>query len=122
MNGNLASLSQVSDNITLDCKYATHDNFTGQKLYKNSNLYLHKDVLSDFIAAAKELKSLGYGIKVWDAYRPLAVTQKMWDITPDDKKNFVANPSIGSIHNKGCAVDITLYDRSEEHTSELQSH
>lgn len=109
-NNNLLSLKNVVDNIVVDCKYATTDNFTGQKLYKKPLAYLHKDILPDFVAACRDFESLGLGIKIWDAYRPLAVTQKMWDITPNDKKKFVADPNVGSVHNKGCAVDITLYD------------
>jgi D-alanyl-D-alanine dipeptidase len=56
------------------------------------------------------LKPLGYGLLVHDAYRPWYVTKVFWDATPDDKKIFVADPAKGSRHNRGCAVDITLYD------------
>src|SRR5512146_1735123 len=60
------------------------------------------------VAAA--LRPAGYGLLVFDAYRPWFVTKIFWDATPDDKKQFVANPAEGSRHNRGCAVDLTLYD------------
>jgi D-alanyl-D-alanine dipeptidase len=56
------------------------------------------------------LKGRGYGLLIHDAYRPWYVTKVFWDATPDDKKIFVADPSKGSRHNRGAAVDLTLYD------------
>ena len=56
------------------------------------------------------LKPLGYGLLVFDGYRPWSVTKLFWDVTPDDKKQFVADPAKGSRHNRGCAVDLSLYD------------
>jgi D-alanyl-D-alanine dipeptidase len=56
------------------------------------------------------LKPLGYGLVVFDGYRPWSVTKLFWDVTPGDKKKFVANPKNGSRHNRGCAVDLSLYD------------
>lgn len=110
MNNSLVLLSNQAPNLQLEIKYATTDNFTGQKLYKKPLAYLHKDVLPDFIAACKDFERLGFGVKVWDAYRPLSVTQTMWDVTPDNKKQYVADPAKGSMHNRGCAIDMTLYD------------
>ncbi len=52
----------------------------------------------------------GLGLLVHDAYRPWYVTKMFWEATPDDMKDFVANPANGSRHNRGCAVDLTLYD------------
>ena len=60
--------------------------------------------------ASQHLKSLGYGLLIHDAYRPWYVTKMFWDAAPQDKRIFVANPSEGSRHNRGCAVDLTLYD------------
>ena len=58
----------------------------------------------------KDLKELGYGIIIYDAYRPWFVTKMFWEGTPENLKHFVANPENGSSHNKGCAIDIGLYD------------
>ena len=62
------------------------------------------------VRANARLKQRGLGLLVHDAYRPWHVTKMFWDATPDDLKDFVANPANGSRHNRGCAVDITLYD------------
>ena len=62
------------------------------------------------IRAHQKLNLLGYGLLIHDAYRPWYVTKMFWDATPDDKKIFVANPQDGSRHNRGCAVDLTLYE------------
>lgn len=62
------------------------------------------------VRANARLKQRGLGLLIHDAYRPWHVTKMFWDATPDDLKDFVANPAKGSRHNRGCAVDITLYD------------
>jgi len=62
------------------------------------------------VRASQWLHTLGYGLLIHDSYRPWYVTKMFWDGTPDDKKIFVADPSQGSRHNRGCAVDLTLYD------------
>ena len=62
------------------------------------------------VRANRKLKTYGYGLLIHDAYRPWYVTKMFWDAPPDDKKIFVANPDNGSRHNRGCAVDLTLYD------------
>jgi serine beta-lactamase-like protein LACTB len=62
--------------------------------------------------AHKKLEKQGYGLLIYDAYRPWHVTKMFFDATPGKFKGFVADPTQGSRHNRGCAVDITLYDRS----------
>jgi D-alanyl-D-alanine dipeptidase len=62
------------------------------------------------VRANHELKKLGYGLLIHDAYRPWYVTKIFWDATPQAGKIFVADPQKGSKHNRGCAVDLTLYD------------
>ena len=62
------------------------------------------------VAAHRSLQPLGLGLLIHDAYRPWHVTKMFWDATPGDLKDFVANPANGSRHNRGCAVDLTLYD------------
>lgn len=49
---------------------------------------------------------------IFDGYRPWSVTKLFWDITPDEDKKFVADPKNGSRHNRGCAIDLSLYDLS----------
>ena len=60
--------------------------------------------------AHQKLREKGYGIVVFDGYRPWSVTKIFWDVTPQDNKIFVADPSQGSRHNRGCAVDLSLFE------------
>jgi D-alanyl-D-alanine dipeptidase len=62
------------------------------------------------VRAHRKLKRHGYGLLIHDGYRPWFVTKMFWDATPPDKHDFVADPAEGSSHNRGCAVDLTLYD------------
>ncbi len=62
------------------------------------------------VRAHQALAELGYGLLIHDAYRPWYVTRMFWDATPEKYKHFVADPSQGSRHNRGCAVDLTLYE------------
>lgn len=104
-------LSSLNKDLVIDLKYATTDNFTNKIIYPNSVCVLRKTTAEKLVKANTELKKLGYRIKIWDAYRPVYVQQIFWDIVKDSR--FVANPKNGgSIHNRGCAVDITLVDKN----------
>jgi D-alanyl-D-alanine dipeptidase len=103
-------LSSLDKDIVIDLKYSTTDNFTKKIIYPNNLCALRKNTAEKLVMANNQLKKLGYRIKVWDAYRPIYVQQLFWDILKDS--HFVANPKTGgSIHNKGCAVDVTLVDK-----------
>lgn len=100
-------LSSLDKDIVIDLKYATTDNFTRRVVYPNSACVLKKNTAEKLVKANTQLEKLGYRIKIWDAYRPIYVQQMFWNIVKDSR--FVANPKTGgSIHNKGCAVDVTL--------------
>jgi D-alanyl-D-alanine dipeptidase len=71
---------------------------------------MQRPAAESVVRANSQVEKMGYGLLVHDAYRPWYVTKVFWDATPDDKKKFVADPSQGSRHNRGCAVDISLYD------------
>lgn len=86
--------------------YATTQNFTGQVLYRQPELYLRKEAAEKLLLVKDSLEKLGLGILVFDGYRPYRVTQKMWSIVPDDR--YAANPANGSGHNRGVSVDLTL--------------
>lgn len=101
-------LLQLDSTFILDVKYATKDNFTGEILYDCGKVYLRKKVAEDLVKAHREIKAKGYRMKIFDGYRPLSVQWRMWKKTPD--KNYVADPRKGSMHNRGCAVDLTLTD------------
>lgn len=103
-------LKSIVPNIRYDLKYSTKDNFTGVALYpKNTNItFLRKEPAMALLNIAKELEQQGLGINVWDAYRPYRVTVKFWRLIKDER--YVANPKKGSGHNRGIAIDLTLYD------------
>jgi D-alanyl-D-alanine dipeptidase len=106
----LVDLTTLDPTVRLDIRYATTNNFVGEKFYTVAKAYLQHPAAEALLRAHRWLKSYGFGLLVHDAYRPWYVTKMFWDATPDDKKIFVANPSKGSRHNRGCAVDLTLYD------------
>jgi D-alanyl-D-alanine dipeptidase len=108
--GELVELSKLEPGIKLDIRYATANNFAGQVFYKEARAFLQKPAAEALVRVHRKLKRRGLGILVFDGYRPWAVTKMFWDITPQEKRIFVADPSSGSRHNRGCAVDLTMYD------------
>lgn len=107
----LVELIKRDSSIILDMRYATAHNFTGHILYDEPRAFLVSAAAQSLIRAHKRAQADGYGLTIFDAYRPWRVTKKLWDATPiGPKKNYVANPKRGSRHNRGCAVDLTLHD------------
>jgi CubicO group peptidase (beta-lactamase class C family)/D-alanyl-D-alanine dipeptidase len=106
----LVDLTTVDPNIKLDIRYASSDNFMGTPVYEQARAFLQRPAAEALARAAQKLRPLGYGFLIHDAYRPWYVTKIFWDVTPQNKKIFVADPQQGSRHNRGCAVDLTLYD------------
>ncbi|MGV3485224.1 MAG: serine hydrolase [Planctomycetaceae bacterium] len=106
----LVELTTLDPTIQLDIRYATTNNFTGAVFYQQPRAYMQRPAAEAVKRAHERLRPLGLGLLVHDAYRPWHVTKMFWDATPKDLKNFVANPASGSRHNRGCAVDISLYD------------
>ena len=47
---------------------------------------------------------------IFDGYRPWAITKLFWEVVPEDHRKYVADPAKGSKHNRGCAVDLGIYD------------
>jgi D-alanyl-D-alanine dipeptidase len=106
----LVELTSLDSTIKRDIRYATTNNFTGSKFYEESKAFMQRPAAAAVKRASARLKAQGLGLLIHDAYRPWHVTKMFWDATPDDLKQFVANPANGSRHNRGCAVDLTLYD------------
>jgi len=79
-------------------------------MYEHARAFLQRPAAEALVLAHRKLRELGYGILVFDGYRPWSVTKKFWDETSPAKRKFVANPRVGSKHNRGCAVDCSLYD------------
>ncbi len=106
----LVELAKLDPTIKLDIRYASTNNFLGTVFYSEPRAFMQRPAAEAVVRVNRKLKELGYGLLIHDAYRPWYVTKVFWDATPDDKKIFVADPSKGSRHNRGAAVDLTLYD------------
>jgi D-alanyl-D-alanine dipeptidase len=110
LKADLVELVKLDPTIKLDIRYATSNNFLGSPLYTQARAFLQRPAAEALLLAHHELKAQGYGLIIHDGYRPWYVTKIFWDATADDKKIFVADPREGSKHNRGCAVDLSLYD------------
>jgi zinc D-Ala-D-Ala dipeptidase len=107
-NPALVDILSINSTIVLDIRYATENNFTHHKLYPVVKCMLRREPAESLSAVQKELKTRGFGLKVFDGYRPLSIQKKLWKAVPDDR--YVANPAKGSRHNRGAAVDLTIVD------------
>lgn len=117
----LVELVKLDPTIKLDIRYATKNNFAGEKVYKEKRAFLQRPAAEALARVNQKLRAQGYGLVVFDGYRPWAVTKKFWDITSEDKKIFVADPSKGSRHNRGCAVDLSMFDLKTGQTVKMPS-
>ncbi len=97
---NLVELTSLDPTIHLDIRYATRENIVHRPVYRQARAFLQR----------RALREKGYGLLVFDGYRPWRVTKIFWDSVRPDQRAFVANPRKGSKHNRGCAVDLSLYD------------
>ncbi len=102
------NLKAYGKDFVYDMKYATSDNFLKSKVYDCAECFLRLKTVKSLIEANDLFMKMGYKIKIFDCYRPLDIQKKMWKIVPNP--SYVADPSKGSIHNRGGAVDITLVD------------
>ncbi|MFQ5702902.1 MAG: serine hydrolase [Gemmatimonadales bacterium] len=106
----LVELTSLDSTIKLDVRYATTNNFMSTVFYEEPRAFMQRPAAQALVRTNGALRSYALGLLIHDAYRPWYVTKMFWDATPDDKKIFVANPANGSRHNRGAAVDVTLYD------------
>ena len=106
----LVELIKLDTSIHLDVRYATSNNLAHQPVYKQARAFLQKPAAEALEKVNASLKPYGYGLLVFDGYRPWNVTKKFWDVTSAENKKFVANPKNGSRHNRGCAIDLSLYN------------
>ena len=102
--------------VQVDLRYATTNNFTHTNLYGDFHrAYLRRVAAEKFETAEAilEREHPGWKFLIWDALRPRSVQWVFWNRvpgTPREKERYVANPASGSIHNFGCALDLTLVD------------
>lgn len=116
----LVEVVRIEPGIKLDIRYATRNNFMGIAVYDEPRAFLQRPAAEALVRAHEKLgKEYGFGILIHDTYRPWAVTKMFWDATPPSEHDFVADPAKGSKHNRGCAADITLYDRASGEMLEM---
>jgi D-alanyl-D-alanine dipeptidase len=106
----LIELITLDPTIKLDIRYATENNFTGKKVYPEARAFLQKPAAKRVAKVHKKLKKKGLGIVIFDGYRPWAITKLFWETVAPDQRKFVADPAKGSKHNRGCAVDLSIFD------------
>ena len=117
----LVEVVSLDPTIHLDIRYATSNNLVGRAVYTEARAFLQRPAAEALVRAHRSLKKRGYGLLVFDGYRPWSVTKIFWDVTPPEKREFVANPAEGSKHNRGCAVDLSLYDLKTGHEVKMPS-
>jgi D-alanyl-D-alanine dipeptidase len=106
----LVELTTLDPTIRLEIRYATSNNLFGAPFYSQARAFLQRPAAEALVGVSASLRPLGYGLLVHDGYRPWSVTKMFWEGTPQEKRIFVANPAEGSKHNRGAAVDLTLYE------------
>jgi D-alanyl-D-alanine dipeptidase len=105
----IADLQQIHSEFKFDIRYARTDNFMKKSVYPEARAFLLKHVADDLVKVHQSLKPHGFGLLIFDGYRPWAVTKLFWDASNEHDRQFLANPEAGSSHNRGCAVDLSLY-------------
>ncbi len=106
----LVDLATLDTSIHFDIRYATTNNFMQARMYSSARAFLQRPAAEAMLRAHQALKRQGYGLLIHDAYRPWYVTWMFWNATEPRYHSFVANPATGSKHNRGCAVDLSMYD------------
>jgi D-alanyl-D-alanine dipeptidase len=115
----LVELVRLDAAMHLDIRYAQSNNFLSTPIYTQARAFMQRAAAEALVRVSQKLRPLGYGLLVHDAYRPWYVTKMFWDATPPEGKQFVADPTKGSKHNRGCAVDLTLYDLATGRPAEM---
>lgn len=105
----LVDLAQAVPGLKFDLRYAQADNCFGQALTDDQRAFLDADAAQALAQAQQYLKSYGYGILVWEAYRPWSVSKLAYDALPADKKSMLPAPEVGFSHNTGRSIDVSLY-------------
>jgi len=117
----LVEITLLDSTIRLDIRYATENNFMGRRMYSAARAFLQRSAAEALVRVNAKLRPHGYGLLVFDGYRPWSVTKRFWDETPVEKRSFVADPKVGSRHNRGCAVDLSLYALASGREVEMPS-
>jgi zinc D-Ala-D-Ala dipeptidase len=103
----MIDIKKAITGIVLDLRYAGKNNFMNEKLYPSiTTTFLRKAAADALAHVQEELAQKGFGLKIFDAYRPYSVTERLWEPVKDDR--YAADPKKGSGHNRGIAVDLTI--------------
>lgn len=103
-----ADIAFLDSSIVIDMKYATTDNFVQEKMYECGRCFLRPQIARAVVRIHQNLQQQGYGLKMYDCFRPRPIQSKLWKKMPDAR--YVMHPSKGSMHNRGAAVDLTIVD------------
>jgi len=117
----LLELVKLDNTIKLDIRYARHDNFVGHPVYSEARAFLQKVAAESLLRVHHKLKEKNLGLVIFDGYRPWSVTKLFWEVVREDQRKYVANPEKGSKHNRGCAVDLSIYDLESGNLLEMPS-
>lgn len=105
----LVEFIELDPTIRLDVHYASDNNFLGTPVYTQARAFAQRPAAEAVVRANRQLHALGYGLLIFDGYRPWYISKIFWDATPPEDHAYVADPSQGSRHNRGCAVDLTIF-------------
>jgi D-alanyl-D-alanine dipeptidase len=117
----LVELVRLDSSIKLEIRYATTNNFLGTRFYDEPRAFLQRPAAEAVVRANRALHQHGYGLLIHDAYRPWYVTKMFWDAVPLDTRWLVADPAQGSRHNRGAAIDLSLYELATGKPVEMPS-
>ena len=117
----MLELIKLDDTIKLDVRYATDNNFVGQTVYPEARAFLQKPAAEAVVRVHQKLKKQNLGLVIFDGYRPWRITKLFWETVKPEHRKFVANPKKGSKHNRGCAVDLSLFDVKTSELLEMPS-
>ncbi len=106
----MIELISLDNTIKLDIRYATTNNFTGRIVYPEARVFLQETAANAVVRVHRALSEKGLGLVIYDGYRPWTITKLFWDVVTEEQRKFVADPEKGSKHNRGCAVDLGIYD------------
>jgi len=113
----LIPLDSMIPRLKKDIRYAGTNNFTRRKIYQSPGAYARMEVAQALKRAADTLETIGLGLVIFDAYRPYSATKIFWELIGDER--YVASPLKGSRHNRGAALDVSLYRLSDGQLLEM---
>ncbi|MDQ3636283.1 MAG: M15 family metallopeptidase [Acidobacteriota bacterium] len=117
----MLELIKLDNTIKLDIRYARKDNFVGRPVYEEARAFLQPVAANSLVRVHQKLKKQNLGLIIFDGYRPWTVTKLFWEVVREDQKKFVADPVIGSKHNRGCAVDLSMFEINTGNLVEMPS-